>query len=200
MNYRFVLSMLLLLFATMPYAVKAEVLPYAQFEQDSLDVLDQNFTPDKDGNIYYLRDGISFTITPEWQILDNHQVAKNTYYFSMGTKNELSTALITVVWLDYHMNLDVTLDSHKRHMIDSEKYKYAKVQFSETAYTTFLGRKSRECHYNVISKVGAVNGKIIVFNAGIKTISIFYQSGLGDKQVNDLSFRDFMLSFGVKED
>ncbi|QZT36836.1 hypothetical protein K5X82_16600 [Halosquirtibacter xylanolyticus] len=200
MNYRFVLSLLWLLSVLAPNSVKAEIKSYAQSAQDSVEMSNHNLTPDKDGKIYYLRDDISFTITPEWEVLFNQQVAKNAYYFSMGTKDELSSGLITLVWLDYYMDLDVTLESHKKHMIESEKYKWAEVKFSETAYTTFLGRKCRECHYNVISKEGAVNGKIIVFNSAIKTITIFYQSGSSDKTINDLLFKDFKLSFGVRED
>ncbi|QZE14719.1 hypothetical protein K4L44_02330 [Halosquirtibacter laminarini] len=167
---------------------------------DTLISTENRLNADKDGNIFYIRDGVSFTISPDWNVLYDDQVAKNAYYFSMATENKMSSGLISVVWLDYFMDLDVTLDSHKSHMLESKEYKYANVQFSEIAYSTFLGYKSRECHYNVISKNGTISGRIIVFNSAIKTISIFYQTSSGDKDVNDLLFRDFVLSFGVRED
>lgn len=195
----FFVCVCLLCFANGAFALnKQDFLMFSA--QDSIQGSSAHLTKDKNGIVYYMRDGVSFTVSPEWTIIYDKQIAKDAYYFSMETNSKTSTGLVTVAWLDYYMDLTMTLNTHKKHIAENKSNRSGDVLFSEERESTLNGHKSMECHYKVISKDGQVYGKIVVFNIGIKTITLFYETQQDDKDVNDLLLRDFVLSFGARED
>jgi hypothetical protein len=158
-----------------------------------------NIASAKGKEISYMRDGISFSVPEDWKITANDSIGENAYYFSTERTGNKATGLITVTWINRIEKPEEIIAVHQRSMKSANIYRNPGIEFTAVNPDDFAGLKVLSCRYTTIVKEQKLDGIIYCFNASQKTITIFLQSGLNDKKINQKSFELFKLTFNCRE-
>jgi hypothetical protein len=158
-----------------------------------------NIAFSKTKEVTYLRDGISFSIAEGWKAIANDSIGNNAYYFSAERTGTKATGLITVTWANEVENPDKIIARHQQNMKSANIYRNPGIEFTSVNQDTFAGLKVISCLYTTIVKEQKIEGVIYCFNASQKTITIFFQSGLDDKKINEKAFSLIRRTFNCRE-
>ena len=98
----------------------------------------EGFTKNK--QFSYRRDGISFTLRPEWKVIANDSIGNTAYYFSAERSENQSTGLITVTWVNKIQEPDKMIEIHQKSMKEANIYRNPGIEFTaiETENLKFL--------------------------------------------------------------
>ena len=153
----------------------------------------------KDKEVPYLRNGISFSIAPGWKAIANDSIAENAYYFSAERTGDKSTGLITVTWANKIENPEKTITAHQQSMKSANIYRNPGIEFTDINLDTFAGQKVVSCRYTTVVRNQKLEGMIYCFNSNEKTISVFFQTGLDDKKINEKAFELIRKTFNCRD-
>ena len=153
----------------------------------------------KTKEIPYLRDGISFSMVQGWKTIANDSIGENAYYFSSERVGDKSTGLITVTWVNKVEDPGKMIGIHQKSMKASNIFRNPGIEFATVEDDTFSGLKVKSSHYITFVKDQKLEGIIYCFNSSQKTITIFFQSGLNDKKLNQNGFNLFRQTFNCRE-
>lgn len=151
-------------------------------------------------DIQFLKNGVSFSLPSDWKIISDESVGKDGHYFSAEHNTEDATGVITVTWLNAHIEPDVVIDSHKKNMRAATIYQKPGIEFTAIEPVTFAGRKAYRSKYATLVDGNKMEGEIICLNCEGKTISLFMQSGLDDKKATEAAFLQLEQTFGCREE
>ena len=110
-----------------------------------------------------------------------------------------STGLITVTWVNKVEDPGKMIGIHQKSMKASNIFRNPGIEFATVEDDTFSGLKVKSCHYITFVKDQKLEGIIYCFNSSQKTITIFFQSGLNDKKLNQNGFNLFRQTFNCRE-
>ena len=158
-----------------------------------------NIVFSKSKEVPYLRNGISFSVAEGWKAIANDSIGNNAYYFSAERTGPKATGLITVTWANEVENPDKIIAQHQQNMKSANIYRNPGIEFTSVNPDTFAGLKVVSCRYTTIVKEQKIEGVIYCFNASQKTITIFFQTGLDDKKINEKAFALIRLTFNCRE-
>lgn len=153
----------------------------------------------KTKEVTYLRDGISFSIAEGWKAIANDSIGENAYYFSAERTGPKATGLITVTWANEVENPEKIIAQHQQSMKSANIYRNPGIEFTSVNPDTFAGLKVVSCRYTTVVKEQKIEGIIYCFNSSQKTITIFFQTGLDDKKINEKAFALIRLTFNCRE-
>jgi hypothetical protein len=156
--------------------------------------------PPSGDDIQFLKEGVSFSLPSDWKIISDEPVGKDGYYFSVEHNTDNATGVITVTWLNAHIEPDVAIDSHKKNMRAAEIYQQPGIEFTAIEPVTFAGRKAYRSRYATLVNGNKMEGEIICLNCEGKTISFFVQSGQDDKKATNAAFLQLEQTFGCREE
>jgi hypothetical protein len=158
-----------------------------------------NICQSRDKELSYMRDGVSFSIADGWKIIANDSIGNNAYYFSAERTGTKATGLITITWVNKVENPLETITLHQRSMKTAKIYKKSGIEFSFATSDNFAGQKVQSCHYVTLVNDQKIEGTIYCFNSFQKTITVFFQSGLTDKKLNQKAFALFQQTFNCRD-
>jgi hypothetical protein len=147
----------------------------------------------------YMKDGISFSLAKGWNVISNDSIGNNAWYFSAERGGPKSTGLITVTWLNKVENPRETIILHQRTMKASNIYRNPGIEFTAVTEDTFATFKVWSCQYTTIVKGEKIEGLIYCFNSSEKTITLFFQSGISDKKMNQKALGLIKITFNCRE-
>lgn len=147
----------------------------------------------------YMRNGVSFSLPAEWQIISNDSISKNAFYFSAERSEKKGSGLITVVWMNKVENPVEVIKLHQKTMKASNTYRNPGIEFTENNSLKFSGYPALQCQYLTFVKEKKINGKIICMNSNTKTITIFYQTEERDQSINHKGFELFERTFNIRD-
>ena len=151
-------------------------------------------------DIQFMKDGVSFSLPGDWKITSDEPVGDDGHYFSAEHNTEDATGVITVTWLNVHIEPDVVIDSHKKNMRAAAIYQKPGIEFTAIESVTFAGRKAYRSKYATLVNGSKMEGEIICLNCEGKTISFFVQSGLDDEKATNAAFLQMEQTFGCREE
>ena len=151
-------------------------------------------------DIQFLKDGVSFSLPADWEIISDEAVGDDGHYFSAEHNTEDATGVITVTWLNVRVEPDVVIDSHKKNMRAAQIYQQPGIEFTAIEPVTFAGRKAYRSKYATLVNGSKMEGEIICLNCEGKTISFFMQSGLNDQKATQAAFLQMEQTFGCREE
>ena len=153
----------------------------------------------KSKELPYMRDGISFSIAEDWKVIANDSIGDNAYYFSAERTGTKATGLITVTWVNKIEDPQKTIARHQQSMKSANIYRNPGIEFTSVYTDNFAGQKVESCRYITFVKEQKLDGIIYCFNASQKTITIFFQTGINDKKINEKAFELVRLTFNCRE-
>ena len=153
----------------------------------------------KDKVLPFIRDGISFSIAEGWKTIANDSIGENAYYFSAEREAVKSTGLITITWINKIEDPGKMIDIHQKSMKSANMYRNPGIEFSLVENAIFAGLKVRRCNYVTFVKEQKLEGTIYSFNTSAKTITIFFQSGIEDKKLNQTAFELIQQTFNCRD-
>jgi hypothetical protein len=153
----------------------------------------------KSKEIPYLRNGISFSLADKWKVIANDSIGNNAYYFSAERVGANATGLITITWVNKLENPQETILMHQQTMKNSNIYRNPGIEFSSVVHDNFAGLKVESCRYTTIVKEQKLDGEVYCFNSFEKTITIFFQSGMSDKKLNQKAFELIKITFNCRD-
>jgi len=152
-----------------------------------------------DKDFTYLKDGISFSLSAGWEITANDSIGDRAYYFSAERSGAHSTGLITVTWVNKIEDPEKMMQIHQQSMKSANIYRNPGIEFTSFEEANLAGRKVKSCRYITFVKDQKLEGIIYCFNSSQKTITIFFQTGISDKKLNQKTFDLFKLTFNCRE-
>ena len=158
-----------------------------------------NIVYSKNKETPYLRDGISFSIAEDWKVIDNDSIGDNAYYFSAERTGAKATGLITVAWINIVEKPEKMISIHQQNMKSANMYRNPGIEFSEVIPDNFSGLKVISCRYTTFVKGQKLDGIIYCFNSFLKTITVFFQTGLDDQKLNQKAFDLIQQTFNCHE-
>lgn len=162
-------------------------------------LIDNNISFAKGKEIPYMRNGISFSLAHDWKVIANDSIGNNAYYFSAEREEPKATGLITVTWLNEVKDPLETIIMHQKTMKISNIYRNPGIEFTAVIPDKFAGFKVKSCLYTTIVKEQKLEGVIYCFNSSQKTITVFFQTGFGDKKLNQKAFSLFKTTFNCRD-
>lgn len=147
----------------------------------------------------YLRDGISFSIMERWKATSNDSIGTGAYYFSAEREGAKATGLITITWINEVEDPGNTILLHQKTMKGANIYRNPGIEFTEVISDNFGEFKGRSCRYTTIVKEQKLDGFICCFNTSRKTITIFFQSGQNDHNINQKAFDLVRMTFNCRD-
>lgn len=158
-----------------------------------------NIAYSKNKEVPYMRNGISFSIAEGWKSIANDSIGDNAYYFSAERTGAKATGLITVTWVNKIENPEKTITTHQQNMKLANIYRNPGIEFTGINSDTFAGQKVVSCRYTTVVKNQKLDGVIYCFNSFEKTITIFFQTGLDDKKINEKAFELIRETFNCRD-
>ena len=155
------------------------------------------FTKTKDHS--YIRDGLSFSVSEGWKTVANDSIGENAYYFSAERTGDQATGLITVTWLNQVEDTEKMIQIHQQSMKSANVYRNPGIEFTTVENDIFAGLKGKSCHYITFVKGQKLEGFICCLNSSLKTITIFFQTGLKDHKLNQKAFDLLKQTFNCRE-
>ena len=147
----------------------------------------------------FLRDGISFSIAEGWKITANDSIGENAYYFSAERTGSQATGLISITWINKVEDPGKMLEMHQKSMKSANIYRNPGIEFTAVENDKYAGLEVKCCNYITFVKDQKLEGKIYSFNVAQKTITIFIQTGLEDRKLNEKGFELLQMTFGCRE-
>lgn len=154
----------------------------------AISLIFSNICLSKNKEIPYLRNGISFSIAGNWQVIANDSIGDNAYYFSAERTGTKATGLFTVDWINKVEDPEKTIILHQQSMKSANIYRNPGIEFTSISPDNFAGFKVKSCRYTTFVKEQKLEGVIYCFNTAQKTITIFFQTGLNDHKTNQKVF------------
>ena len=153
----------------------------------------------RDKDFTYLRDGVSFSLSAGWKITANDSIGDKAYYFSAERTGAHSTGLITVTWVNKIEDPVKMIGIHQRSMKSANIYRNPGIEFTLVEDENFANRKVKSCRYVTLVKDQKLEGIIYCFISAQKTVTIFLQTGISDKKLNQKTFDLFKQTFNCRE-
>jgi len=153
----------------------------------------------KDKEHPYLRDGLSFSIPEGWKVISNDSIGENAYYYSAEREGKAATGLITVTWYNKVEDPEKMMFIQQQSMKAANIYRNPGIEFSSMSDDKFAGFKVKSCKYITFVKGQKLEGIIYCLNTSQKTITIFFQTGLDDKKLNQKGFELVKITFDCRD-
>ena len=153
----------------------------------------------KDKELPFIRDGISFSIAEGWKTSANDSIGENAYYFSAERIANQSTGLITITWINKIEDPMKMIEIHQKSMKSANIYRNPGIEFTSIENDIFAGLKVQRCNYITFVKEQKLEGIINSFNTSTKTITIFFQTGIEDKKLNQKAFELIRQTFNCRD-
>lgn len=153
----------------------------------------------KDKELQYIRDRVSFSIEESWKITANDSIGDNAYYFSAERTGNRATGLITVTWINKVEDPGKLLEIHQKSMKSANIFRNPGIEFTAVENDIFAGFMAKRCNYITFVKEQKIEGKIYSFNSSQKSITIFFQTGIEDKKLNQKAFELVRQTFNCRD-
>lgn len=153
----------------------------------------------KEKEFPFLRDGVSFSTEEGWKTTANDSIGDNAYYFSAERGGKEATGLITVTWINKIEDPEKIVAIHQKSMKSANIYRNPGIEFTAVENDNFAGLEVKCCHYITFVKELKIEGRIYSFNVAKKTITIFTQTGLKDRKLNQKGFDMLQRTFRCRE-
>jgi hypothetical protein len=153
----------------------------------------------KDKEYPFLRDGISLSIEDGWKITANDSIGENAFYISAERTGNKATGLISITWINKVEDPGKMVEMHQKSMKTANIYRNPGIEFTAVENDKFAGLEVKSCHYITFVKEQKLEGRIYSFNVSQKTITIFTQTGLEDRKINQKGFDLLQRTFRCRE-